>query len=178
METPKKIPYISGNWNPKKASYISGNGTFQFKPPKIKKIHPEKNSLYFGKWNFLRLTGFLYFLQRKLFLYFLKKATRIFQPRPLKFSLKKFLIFFPKKSASKKFLIFSQKSPSFCGNWNPEKIFIFQERKFSYISGDGIFFYFKKRNFLILPETELSYILQEMELSYISGNGTFLYFRK
>ena len=31
-ETPKKIPYISGNGNPKKPSYISGNGTFQSKP--------------------------------------------------------------------------------------------------------------------------------------------------
>ena len=28
-ETPKKIPFISGNGNPKKASYISGNVTFQ-----------------------------------------------------------------------------------------------------------------------------------------------------
>ena len=31
-ETPKKIPYISGNENPKKASYISRNGTFQCTP--------------------------------------------------------------------------------------------------------------------------------------------------
>ena len=29
--------------------------TFQLKLEKIKKIHPEKNSLYFRKWNFLAL---------------------------------------------------------------------------------------------------------------------------
>ena len=50
-----------------------------------------------------------------------------FQPR-----LPKFL---PKKPALKKLLIFSQKSPLFSGNGNPEKIFLFQETKHSYISG-------------------------------------------
>ena len=43
-------------------------------PPHQQKIHPEKNSLYFGKWNFLTLIlkKFLYFLKGTLFLYFLK----------------------------------------------------------------------------------------------------------
>ena len=53
--TPKKISCISGNRNPRKASFIRGNGTFQPKPRKIKKIHADKNLLYFGKWNFLSL---------------------------------------------------------------------------------------------------------------------------
>ena len=34
-ETPKKIPYVSGNRKPKKASDISGNGTFQSTPKKF-----------------------------------------------------------------------------------------------------------------------------------------------
>ena len=52
--------------------------------PKPRDIDPEKNSLYFCKWNFLALISkkvsyflksklFLYFLKRKLFLYFLKR---------------------------------------------------------------------------------------------------------
>ena len=45
---------------------------------KIKKIHPEKNSLHLGKRNFLALIlrNFLYFLKRKLFLYFRKRKPR------------------------------------------------------------------------------------------------------
>ena len=40
----------------KKVSYISGNGTLNFlrSSPKNKNIHPEKNFLYLGKWNFLQ----------------------------------------------------------------------------------------------------------------------------
>ena len=41
---------------------------------KNKETHPEKNSLYFEKWNLLTLIlrNSLYFLKRKLFLYFRK----------------------------------------------------------------------------------------------------------
>ena len=55
--------------------------TFQPQLEKIKKLYPEKDSLYFRKWNFLALIlkkfrkrkhrkKILYFLKRKLFLYF------------------------------------------------------------------------------------------------------------
>ena len=68
---------------------------------KNKKIHPEKNSLYFGKWNFiaLALKNFLYFLKRKLFrkkkprknsMYLKKQNFLIFQEME---SLKSFLYF-------------------------------------------------------------------------------------
>ena len=48
-----------------------------------KKIHPEKNSLYFRKWNFLalKLKEFLYFLKRNLFLYFREQNPALFRPR-------------------------------------------------------------------------------------------------
>ena len=73
---PRKKTHISRNKNPKRASYIPEKGTFQPRPKKIKKIHSEKNSLHFRKWNFLtlRLKNFLYFLKKKFFLYFLKKV--------------------------------------------------------------------------------------------------------
>ena len=50
--------------------------TSQPKPQKAKKIHSEKNSLYFRKWNFLTLIfkKFLYFLKRKLFNIFSKES--------------------------------------------------------------------------------------------------------
>ena len=74
-ETPKKNPYTSGNGNPRKASYISGNGTLPFSPQaqRIKESTPRK---------FLILQeteapkNFLYFLKRKLFLYFRKRKRR------------------------------------------------------------------------------------------------------
>ena len=58
----------------------------------------------------------------------------LFSLSPQNFSIKKFLIFFPKKSTLKKFLTFSQKSPQFSGNRNPEKVLIFQEVELCYIS--------------------------------------------
>ena len=97
-------------------SYISRNGTFQPKLENNKKIHRKKISFASGKWNFLTLIlkNFLYFLERKLFLYFAKrkprknpyisgngnpKKLRIFQEviflarKIKKLTLKKFLIF-------------------------------------------------------------------------------------
>ena len=54
-------------------------------PPSLqnKKIHPEKNSLCFQKWNFLALIlkKFLYFLKGKLFLYFWKWNHALFSPK-------------------------------------------------------------------------------------------------
>ena len=49
----------------------NGNLHLQTQTPKNYKKTPEKNSLYFWKWNFLAqiLKKFLYFLKRKLFLY-------------------------------------------------------------------------------------------------------------
>ena len=58
-----------------------------------------------------------------------------FRPRQQKFSLKKFLLFFPKKPALKKFLIFSQKAFNFLGTETPKKSL-----------------YFRKQNFLIFHE--------------------------
>ena len=46
-ETPKKIPYISGNRNTKKTSYISGNGTFQPTLKKFLTFYQEKAFLTF-----------------------------------------------------------------------------------------------------------------------------------
>ena len=45
-------------------TYKESGPLFEPKPEKIKKIHREKNFLYFAKWNFLDLvlTIFLYFL--------------------------------------------------------------------------------------------------------------------
>ena len=55
------------------------------RPPSLqnKKIHPEKNSLCFQKWNFLSLIlkKFFYFLKGKLFLYFWKWNNALFSPR-------------------------------------------------------------------------------------------------
>ena len=59
METPKKTPYISGNRNPKKTSYISRN---ERKFLLLQESKPPKK--------------FLYFLKRKLSLYFRKRKPR------------------------------------------------------------------------------------------------------
>ena len=78
----------------------------------------------------------------------------LFRLGPKNFSLKNFLIYFPKKSAPKKFLIFSQKSPKFSGNRNPEKILIFQEMELYYTSENGTFLYFGKSIFRSLAYSE------------------------
>ena len=55
-ETPKKIPFISGNGNSRKVFYISGNRTFQFATKKIfifQETETPKKSLYFRKPNIL-----------------------------------------------------------------------------------------------------------------------------
>ena len=140
---------------------------FQPKPPKIKKICPKNNCLYFGKWNFLTL-------RLKNFLYFLKKAPRIFQPK-----LKKI----KKNPPRKKFLIFQEMEllrsniKKNSGNGNPENNSLYfrkrkpwksflnsgkrnlsvHPQKISNISGNG-----NPQKLLILPETELSYISRKL----------------
>ena len=90
--------------------------------PQKKKIHPEKNSLFFRRWNFLSLTlkTCSYFLKRKLFLYFLKwklNETLHFSPKAQKIKkihLRKFLLLQEMKtlemlSPKKAFLLFQER---------------------------------------------------------------------
>ena len=116
-ETPKKIPYITGNGNSKKLLIFWEMESFSQGLKKIKEIHPEKYSLYFGKCNFLtlRLRNFLYFLNRKLFLYFLKE-------RPLHFP-----DWAPKILPRKIYYIFSKKKLPEKGSYIFLKKLIFQK---------------------------------------------------
>ena len=103
-ETPKKIPYITGNGNSKKLLIFWEMEPFSQGPKKIKEIHPEKYSLYFGKCNFLtlRLRNFLYFLNRKLFLYFLKERPLHFPDWAPRILPRKIYYIFPKKKLPEK----------------------------------------------------------------------------
>ena len=78
MESSRKVADISGNRN---LENISRNEPFK---PKLKKkqIHLRRISLYSRKWSFLTLTlkSLLYFLKRKLFLYFRKWNPAVFSP--------------------------------------------------------------------------------------------------
>ena len=79
--------------------------TFSSQARKIKRIHPEKNLLYFRKRKPRNL--FLYFLKGKLFLYLAKQKPR------------------------KRFLIFQETELSYIsGNGNSKKLLIFQEETF------------------------------------------------
>ena len=100
---------------------------------------------------------FLIFFQKKNFSYISGNGTLHFPASVPKIFSKKFLIFFP---ALKRFLHFLKKPLIF---WKRKP------QKNLYISGNGTFLYLRRRNFLILPE---------MELSYTSGNGIFLYLRR
>ena len=131
--------------------------TFQPKLKKIKTIHPEKNSWYFRKWNLFVLILKKFRKRRpwkkipyisgngnpKIISYILGNGT--FQS-----TLRKFLIF-QKTETPKKLLIFSQK----------KAVIIYYETETPKKS-----LYFRKWNFLIFQETELS---------YTSGSRTFLY---
>ena len=101
---------------------------------KNKKIHPQKNSLYFREWNFVALI--------------LKKILET--ETPMKFPI------LQETEALKKLLIFREMEPfshpekiySISGNGNPEKIsYIFSKESCSYIP-----LWFKKWNFLIFRE--------------------------
>ena len=98
------------------------------KPKRIRKNHPEKNSLYFQKSNFLALMlkkllyflkrkfflyflkrkFFLYFLKRKLFLYFLKLNPSVFNPsmKNKRNSLQKNFLYFRKQKTRKIYCVF------------------------------------------------------------------------
>ena len=84
-ETPKKIPYISGNENPKKASYISRNGTFQC-APKIYLIFSQKKAFHIfwetkipKKFVIFQETELSYISGNRTFLHFGKGNFLIFQ---------------------------------------------------------------------------------------------------
>ena len=105
--------------------------TFQPGLEKINKIHPENNSLYFRKWNFLtlRLTNFLYFL-KKSFSYISGNETLHFPAPALKI--------FPKKTIPKKFLIFRKiELKKLLILQKMELSYIFPKESFSYTSGNG-----------------------------------------
>ena len=71
-ETPKKIPYITGNENPRKASYIPGNGTFQLKNKKNPLL---KKFLIFREMELSnsKIKKIVIFSQKKAFLTFSQK---------------------------------------------------------------------------------------------------------
>ena len=94
----KEISYFKKR-KPWKSFLYSWKRYLSAKAQKNKKIHSEKNSLHFRKWNFLtlRLKNFLYFLKGKFFLYFLKKASNFLEME----TPKKFLYF-----RKRNFLIF------------------------------------------------------------------------
>ena len=102
-------------------------------PHPQKKICPEKNCLYFGKWNFLALI-------LKRFLYFRKLNPALFSP------------------SSKNKKIYPDKISYTLGNGHPEKTsYTFSKGSFSFILGNGNpeknSLYFSKWNFLVFPET-------------------------
>ena len=97
------------------------------RPQKTKNIHPEKNSFYFGKWNFLtlRLKNFLYFRKWNLALFLPKLKNKKTHPQ-------KGLLYFRKQKPWKSSYIFAK-----------ESFFLyFRKRKPRKNS-----LYFKKRNF-------------------------------
>ena len=79
MESSRKVADISGNRN---LENISRNESFKPKLKKKKQIHLKRISLCSRKWSFLTLTlkSLLYFLKRKLFLYFRKWNPAVFSP--------------------------------------------------------------------------------------------------
>ena len=99
---------------------------------KNKKVNPEKNSLFYRKWNFLPLI-----LKKFQETETLKKASYISGNGTFQSTLRKCLIF-KETETPKKFLIFSQRKLFlYLGNGNHEKCFL----------------YFRKRNFLIFRKS-------------------------
>ena len=119
--------------------------TFQPNFEKFKKIHPQKTSSHFRKWNLLALIlkksgnrnpeknilyfmkldfltlilkSFLYFLKRKLFLYFPKKAFCTFGPSALKNLPWKYSLYFLKKA------------PNFLNMETPQKSLCYRKQDF------------------------------------------------
>ena len=160
-----------------------GKRNLSVQVPKNKKNPLRKKFLIFREMELSNsnINKFLIFSPKKAFLIFSQKKPPVFSGLgPKNFPWRNFLYFFLKNLLWKNSFYFLKKPPHFVEMEIPYLyiyifIFIFQEREFSYISGDGFcftswkgtFLYFRKRNF---------FIHQELELSYISRNGTFLYF--
>ena len=144
-----------------------------------------KNSLYFRKLNFLALIlkNFLYFLERKLFLYFLKiDFPYIFLNETLHFSHQAQEI----KEIHPRRMFYTS------GNGNPEKIYyIFPKEQLSYILGNGkpefFFFvlgkaspekpsYISASNFPRLKNEKTSYNLKELPSLRLKKNYCLSYF--
>ena len=120
--------------------------------PKKKKIHSEKSSLYFRKWNFLALI-------LKKFLYFRKWNPALSGLNPQDFFPKNFLLFFLKNPTLKKFIIFSYIFRNGTQHFSPQarKVNEIHPRKIFHTSGKG---------------KKISYIFPKERCSYVSGNGS------
>ena len=106
--------------------------TSQPKSKKPEKIHPEKNSLYFRRWNFLALVLKKFYISGNEPLHFMVSTLKLF---PKKISH----IFSEKKTALKKFLMLSYTSE------NGSLHFSAQARKIKEINPEKILSYFTKR---------------------------------
>ena len=139
--------------HPKNISYISENGTLQFsaRALKTKEINPMKIYYTSGNGNFEK--NLLYFVKRKLFLYFRKRKPR---KKSLYFRKRNFLIFRERyiqglyissttsifgtlvHSKPEAYSKHCQTSKMESFSFNIKKYLIFQET-IPYISGNGIF---------------------------------------
>ena len=120
---------------------------------KIKKIYPEKNSLYFMKWNFLAviLKNFRNRKPRKKFLIFDETET-----------LKRILVFWEMELFSpprENFLYFRKRNPrkNFLYLLKRKLFLYFRKRKTRKKS-----LHFRKQNFLIFQDTGLPYISRKV----------------
>ena len=153
---------------------------------KQKNIHPEKNSFYFRRWNFLtlRLKKFLYIRKwnptlfgqssknkknpsRENFLYFKQRKPR----KNFLYSLTRKLfwyLIFPETETSKKFFIFQEN----------------RKAKKTYVSANRTFLYFRKDIFRTLTHLELEAYSEHYQTSamtrfaIIATKRTFLYSRE
>ena len=128
------------------------------------KSTPQKNSLYFGKWNFLAvvLKMFIYFLmfqETETLKSFLWNMNLFMPPRQKKLHPEMDL----SNSKINKFLIFPEMRPcTFQAKLKKQK-------------------YLPRENFLCFRKREprkISYIFSKESWSYILRSGTLLYFRK
>ena len=132
---------------------------FSFQAGKIKKIRPEKNSLYFGKWNFLDLI-FKNFLNFLIF-----REMELFSPSSKNekiYPYKNFL-YFRKRSPGKTSYIFKRKLFLYFGKRKPRK--------------KSLCFRKRKRNFLIFQEVTFRVRkvkrTYSQKAAYILGNEIF-----
>ena len=153
-----KIVYVRAIWC-----------TLHSKPQKTKEKTPEKNSLYFQKWNFLAqiFKNFLLFPKRKVFLYFWKRNPAIFSPSPKN-----------KRTPPQENLLYFRKPKT------PQKNFMcFLKRKFSYISGKGNSFLkslylARKTNKKVCVEEIFCFLWRFCNLYFSRADGNFLLSKK